>query len=206
MIRLVVFDLDGGYFKEGNNTLAKDVADKWALDLDFVKEVLFELAAKEGGYNELKTGSIKPQKYWSWLLKTLGIQGKAAKEDLLTLIIKKYQPNPGAKSLLQRLKNKKIQSAICSNNWKDNIDALQKKFHFLNDFDFAVFSYEIGAMKPNNKIYEELIKVSKLRPEEIIYSDDKEENLRAAEKIGMQTVSSEDFNTFKKFVENACRL
>jgi putative hydrolase of the HAD superfamily len=73
---------------------------------------------------------------------------------------------------------------------------LQLKFQFLDDFDTKVFSYEVGFLKPDKRIFQELVKRSGVKPEEILYSDDCEEKLTGAKEIGIQTFVFRDFDQF----------
>lgn len=54
----------------------------------------------------------------------------------------------------------------------------------LSKYDYLFLSYEMGLEKPNMKIYEEITKITKLDPHNILLVDDKEKNIKVAEKIG----------------------
>jgi len=59
-----------------------------------------------------------------------------------------------------------------------------------------VFSYEVGALKPDKKIFEELIRKSQVAPGEIIYSDDSMERIRGAMDLRIRTFVYENFDQF----------
>lgn len=61
-------------------------------------------------------------------------------------------------------------------------DILQDNFHTV------YYSQEIGIRKPNNEIYEFVMEQQGITPEEIIFFDDKAENLIAPKKLGWTTV------------------
>jgi len=61
-------------------------------------------------------------------------------------------------------------------------DILQDNFHTV------YYSQEIGIRKPNKEIYEFVMEQHGITPEEIIFFDDKAENLIAPKKIGWTTV------------------
>lgn len=54
----------------------------------------------------------------------------------------------------------------------------------LNKFDYIWLSFELGEIKPNSKIYEIVEKDCKISPENILFIDDREENVIAAQKRG----------------------
>ena len=54
------------------------------------------------------------------------------------------------------------------------------------------FSYEVGAMKPTAKIYEELERMTGKRGAEILYLDDRPENVDAGAARGWQVILQTD--------------
>jgi len=63
-------------------------------------------------------------------------------------------------------------------------------------FDEIILSYEEKVAKPDREMFERLTRRMRVTPEECLYMDDTEENLVAAEKLGMKTIryhSEEDF-------------
>jgi len=67
---------------------------------------------------------------------------------------------------------------------------LQLRFGY-NEFDElfhqAYFSFDLHLSKPNSEIYEFVLYQEGLKPEETLFIDDKEENIKAAAKLGIQT-------------------
>lgn len=54
-------------------------------------------------------------------------------------------------------------------------------------FDFHVLSYEVRSMKPGEAIYEACEKLAARASEEIFFTDDREENIAAAQRRGWET-------------------
>lgn len=52
----------------------------------------------------------------------------------------------------------------------------------LNKFDYVWLSFELGEEKPDNKIYEIVENDCKLKPQNILFVDDREDNILAAKK------------------------
>jgi putative hydrolase of the HAD superfamily len=52
----------------------------------------------------------------------------------------------------------------------------------------AYYSHEMGLRKPNLRIYERVLKKSRLDPYETVFVDDSEPNVIAAENLGMRGV------------------
>ena len=56
---------------------------------------------------------------------------------------------------------------------------------FIETFDGGVFSFEETCIKPDKLIYERLLEKYHIAPEEALFFDDREENVRAAEELGI---------------------
>ena len=54
----------------------------------------------------------------------------------------------------------------------------------LNKFDYIWLSFELGEIKPNSKIYEIVEKDCEIAPKNILFIDDRKENVIAAQKRG----------------------
>ena len=92
--------------------------------------------------------------------------------------------------MIQDLKDKGYKVYYLSNWSAWTHDLLQEagKFDFLELMDGGVFSYDVGYMKPNEDIYKILLNKYKINPEEAVFFDDREENIEAANKLGIHGI------------------
>jgi len=65
-------------------------------------------------------------------------------------------------------------------------------------FDVLIFSCKEGFRKPGKEIYEIALRRLNTQPEETIFIDDRIENIRAAESLGIHTILFENIKQFKK--------
>jgi epoxide hydrolase-like predicted phosphatase len=65
---------------------------------------------------------------------------------------------------------------------------VKEAYPLLRHFDDYVLSYEVGAAKPEAKIYQEAIARAQCRPEECFFTDDLSVNVEAARAHGMDAV------------------
>jgi HAD superfamily hydrolase (TIGR01509 family) len=68
---------------------------------------------------------------------------------------------------------------------------IRRRFPFFANFDGYVLSYEHGAMKPTPKIYEVVERQTGRRGSEILYLDDRAENVAAGRERGWRTILHE---------------
>lgn len=66
----------------------------------------------------------------------------------------------------------------------------------MDNFDAYVFSYQVGATKPSEKIFSQLVKDSGVKAEEIVFADDNETNLAGAKRVGIETFVYRGFEDF----------
>ncbi len=79
--------------------------------------------------------------------------------------------------------------AILSNTCQPHWDFLVERYCFLSKlFSLIALSYELHLMKPDPKIYHSVAELAGVDPEEIFFTDDREENVEAARMAGWQAV------------------
>jgi len=68
------------------------------------------------------------------------------------------------------------------------------KWNFLHIFDDLLLSFKLHMIKPDLEIFKHAIKICLCKPEEIIYTDDRLENIKAAQKLGINTIHYSNMN------------
>ncbi len=95
-----------------------------------------------------------------------------------------FWENPGMEKLLLRIK-KQYPLYLISNTNELHYTYLRKHFKLLRHFKRRFPSHEVGARKPDLKIYRRVLKKIKLRPEETVFIDDMKSFIQGARKAGM---------------------
>ena len=91
-------------------------------------------------------------------------------------------------ALHSELRRKGVPVYIFSNTNDLAIEHIRRNFPFFSQFDGHILSYEVGAMKPAAKIYEALEAMAGKRGAEILYLDDRQENVDAGAARGWQVI------------------
>ena len=89
------------------------------------------------------------------------------------------------------LRRRGVPTYIFSNTNDLAIEHIRRNFPFFKNFDGYIFSCEIGAMKPDAKIYEALEKLAGRRGAEIVYLDDRPENIAGGAARGWRAILHE---------------
>jgi len=93
--------------------------------------------------------------------------------------------------LQAELQRSGIPTYIFSNTNELATEHIRKRFPFFNTFNGYILSYEHGAMKPDARLYEVVEKESGRRQGEILYLDDRPENIAAGAARGWQVILQE---------------
>lgn len=90
---------------------------------------------------------------------------------------------------------------LLSNTNEAHLNYVKKNFNILEYFKACFLSYKIGSLKPERKIYEYVLKSLGILPNEILYIDDKPQNILAAQELGINSyvfVNAKELNIFLK--------
>lgn len=103
-----------------------------------------------------------------------------------------FTPIQGMIDLHAELRSKKIGTFVFSNTNDLAVEHIRRKFPFFSEFDGYVLSYEHGCMKPAARLYEIVERATGRKGTEIIYIDDRSENVVAGSARGWATIVHED--------------
>ena len=100
--------------------------------------------------------------------------------------------------MLQTLKKSGLKTALVTNTSNFSINQIKETSPLLKPIDFPIFSYDIGRVKPDPKMFNALLKVSNCKPDEILYVDTERKNILVAKKLDINTILYKDFEQLKK--------
>ena len=80
---------------------------------------------------------------------------------------------------------------ILSNTSQPHWDFLASRYRLLRKFPVVALSYEIGVMKPDLDIYERSTELARVAPQNILFTDDRSDNVEGALAAGWQAVQFE---------------
>ena len=136
-----------------------------------------------------ETGLISREEFFAEVCQTTGFAGTIAQfggffADIFTEI-------PPMIELHAALRRKGFPAYIFSNTNDLAVAHVRNNFPFFSNFDGYIFSHEVRSMKPDAKIYEALERMAGRRGSELLYLDDRPENVEAGGKRGWQTILHE---------------
>lgn len=93
-------------------------------------------------------------------------------------------------------------TAMLSNINVLHYEHIKKNFPVFKVFDEIFLSFELGAIKPDKKIYEQVIGRLKVFPQEIFYTDDRQALVESAKSLGIRGCV---FANFEQLVNDLAR-
>ena len=190
MIKAICFDMDGMVFIEPHY-FTEELEVKYDIPL---KDSLF---SKDLAYGKCKKGEItlndfltpyykKWKKYPKFKLSI-----KEAKKEWFDFT----QINREVVDLAKKIKKAGMINAILTNNTRERIEYLDKKYNLSNIF-IILGSYDVGELKPSPRFYKVFLNKVRLKPGEILIFDDKEETIQ---KLHQQGFKAEIYSGIEKF-------
>jgi FMN phosphatase YigB (HAD superfamily) len=98
---------------------------------------------------------------------------------------------PATIALQADLRQRGLKTYIFSNTNDLAVEHIRRKFPFFENFDGYLYSYEVGAMKPQPKIYEAMEKMAGRHGADLVYLDDRAENIAAGAARGWRAILHE---------------
>lgn len=126
--------------------------------------------------------------FWIEFAQKRGIQLPKDWAGQYTAVLKKsVGADPNMYTLIDQLKDNGVRVGMLS-NIDDRYTKLIRDFGFYKPFEPCLLSCEMGLEKPDPKAYELLLKTLNLPAKEIVFIDDKAENVEAAQAIGIDAI------------------
>jgi len=138
---------------------------------------------------EFETGLLTRQEFFDQVRNAAGFLGDIREFGGMFADI--FTEMPPMIELHADLRRRGFKTFIFSNTNDLAIEHIRRNFPFFQNFDGYIFSYEVKAMKPDAPIYEALERLTSKRGAEILYIDDRPENIAAGAARGWRTILHE---------------
>ena len=147
-------------------------------------------------------GVITENKFWQKLSLSLR-KSIPNKKDLWRECIKKdFHIYPEMARLVKKIREMRIKTLVLSNTIEPHIGVIKKHLGY-KDFNTVILSCRVGMRKPELSIYKLALKKLKVKPEDCIFIDDQNENLKLAKKLGMKVILAKNP---KQIIRDVCKI
>src|SRR5262245_6619577 len=180
--QVVVFDLGKVLVDFDYNIAARKIAARGRIGPQQVKDLIDQSPL----LFSYETGQITKEQFFAEVCAVTGFCGDL--EEFSRYFSDIFVPVPAMVELHARLRRQGIPTFIFSNTNELAVDHIRRSFPFFGNFDGYIFSYEHGAMKPEQKIYEVVERMTGSSGKQILYLDDRFENAEAGSVRGWQVI------------------
>lgn len=188
--KCVVFDFGGVLAKSDRNKLSLYIQNTLQLNDQDLEKLFLE--------SRQYTNKVFDEKFWSEYTKENALELPCNwMSSLETVCLVEI---PGMRKLASDLTMQGYQTAILSNISRMQAEIVKKNGYY-DWFDQVFLSYAIGLEKPNPEVYDFLLKALQLQPEEILFIDDKKENVQAAIDVGIDSILFSSLNQLREELE-----
>ncbi len=182
MIKAVIFDVGGVLHVSAHLDIVKDISKEFNIEYNLAENTYKEFISL------LVTGEITEKEFWDKFINKVQFVGDLPK---LSLFVRTYSENfkinEEVIKIVRSLKKEKYKLCVLSNTISAHTEYNRKR-NIYRDFDYLIFSHEIGLSKPDSRIYDLALKKLKVSASEAVFIDDLEENVRAALTLGINAI------------------
>lgn len=178
-IRAIIFDIGRVLIRVDISRATSGLAS----GLSLTPEEVWSAIEKDPRWPDWQEGRISPRDWHLHVTKRLG--ASLTFEQFTEVWNRSLDPNPiQSESFLEKL-SKKYRLALLSNTDSIHMTEEEARFPFFRFFPIRIYSFRVGASKPDPVIYREALKACKVRAEEAVYIDDIAAYAEAAQRLGM---------------------
>jgi HAD superfamily hydrolase (TIGR01509 family) len=180
--RAIIFDIGRVLIRVDVSRAMSGLAGGLALN----PQEVWSAIEKDPLWMDWQEGRISPQDWHLHLSKRLG--ASLSFEQFTEIWNRALAPEPiQPEALLEKL-SKNCQLALLSNTDPIHMSHAETHFPFFRFFSVRIYSFHVGASKPDPLIYREALRACKVRAEEAVYIDDVAAYVQAAQRLGMAGV------------------
>lgn len=99
-----------------------------------------------------------------------------------------FWPNVSIIPVVAQLRGAGCRLGVLSNTSQAHWEFCRQRFRILEVFPVSALSFEIGAMKPDPSIFAAAARLAGALPQEIFFTDDRQDNVAAARQAGWDAV------------------
>ncbi|MFO7918089.1 MAG: HAD family phosphatase [Anaerolineae bacterium] len=182
-VKAFVFDCGGVLLRDGDLHIYK----KWAERLELTSDELGERLWRGQTRALAERGQITEQAFWQRTGRALGLEDAGQIVALREDIWSAWVVDEDVLRLIDRV-GKHFRVAALSNATDALEDALRHRYGVRDRFEAVVSSACVGMVKPEEGIYREVLDRLQLAPQEVVFIDDRAENVIAAAALGMHII------------------
>ncbi len=179
-IKSIVFDCGGVLLRNGDLSPYRRWEGRLGLDEGALERHLW----MGDLWKEAERGAITDAAFWRRAAEGLRLSEEADAVQLRAEIWETWEIDPRVLALVDRARER-YRVAMLTNATDAMEELLAERYGVADRFEAIVNSARVGVAKPDAAIYEELLRRLSLEAGEVVFIDDRAENVAAAASLGM---------------------
>ncbi len=131
-----------------------------------------------------ESGQSTEEEFISTIIRETGFEGE--QEECVRIWCEIFTENEQMTGLIRALADQGHHLYLLSNTNRLHLDYLQRTYPAFGYFSGGIYSHEVGAMKPDEKIYRAALEQFSLNAKETLYIDDLPENINTGKQLKLK--------------------
>ena len=191
MIKAVIFDLNGVFI------VSPKLSQRFQADYSISQET-FLPALSEIMDKVRRPDALPAFSYWRPYLEAWGID--LDEQQFWDYWFGAEKESPEMIGLASELRRQGITVIVLSNNFKERSEYYAHYPALQTAVDHIYYSWQTGFVKPDPQAWQYVIEHNNLKPDECIYFDDQDKNIRSAESLGIRSHMFVDTNVTRQIL------
>lgn len=191
-LKTILFDLGNVLMDFSHERMCSQLGDLWKVSPTAMREALFESQLawrfERGEINELELKASLEEHF----------QAECSLTEMQIAAGSIFTRKVEMEALVEELSACGVRLVLLSNTCSTHIDWIRGNSKLLESFDRLVLSYEVGACKPEQKIFEAALEAIECHPQECLYTDDIADYVHAARQFGLNAVVFTGIDSFRQ--------
>jgi len=185
-IRAVIWDLGGVLMRTEDQPRRERLAQRVGMTSIALNRLVFDSDTAI----KATLGEVPVEAVWQNVAERLNLTAAGLAEFIQEFWAGDY----GDADLYQFIKGlrEKYKTGLLSNAWSDARSVMDSRYQLLDVFDVVIFSAEVHLAKPDPRIYQLMLDKLGVQAAEAIFIDDFQENIGAAQALGIHGVHFEN--------------
>lgn len=190
-IRAVIFDYGGVLVRTEDDGLRRAWEQRLGLEAGELDRIVFDSdTARLAGI-----GRLDEAEHWRWVARRLGL----SPEEAAAFEVDFFAGDRADAELVALLRDlrPRYKTGLLSNCWPSLRNTLRHQ-QLDGLFDAIILSCEVGAAKPDPRIYQEALRQLGVAPDEAVFIDDFPANVAGARALGLHAIHFRDTPSLKQ--------
>ena len=148
-------------------------------------EELMRVLWDTGWARRYETGEVSASEFYQFVLREAGLTMEF--EEFMKCWTEVFDPVPILPDHVLPALARAYPMTLISNTNQAHVEYIRDNYDVMQFFDNHVFSFQVGALKPDRRMFDRAIEAAGFPPANLIFIDDREENIKAAHDLGLNT-------------------